>query len=45
MKVFLVYGIIICSLFFIAGTRGFVLTSSMLQAANWGPLGHSQYHK
>lgn len=44
MKIFIVYGIVICFLFFAAGTRGYVI-SSMMQAAKWGPQGHSMYHK
>jgi hypothetical protein len=44
MKKYLIFGIITCALFFAAGTRGFVI-SGLLHAANWGPVGKSQYHK
>ena len=44
MKIFIVYGIVVCILFLAAGTRGYVI-SSMTQSAKWGPQGHSMYHK
>jgi hypothetical protein len=44
MKIYIVYAAIICSLFFAAGARGFVL-SSIAQTAKWGPQGHGMYHK
>ncbi|MBF0329576.1 MAG: hypothetical protein HQL10_10505 [Nitrospirae bacterium] len=42
-KIYLVYGIIISSLFFAAGLKGYVI-SSMTQPTKWGPQG-SHYHK
>ncbi len=47
MKIYIVYGILICALFAMAGTRG-VVVSSLVQPggrAGGGLFGHSQYHK
>ncbi|MDA8083496.1 MAG: hypothetical protein M0024_07560 [Nitrospiraceae bacterium] len=44
MKLYLLYGAIICALFFGAGLRGYVL-SGITQSAKWGPQGHGMYHK
>lgn len=44
MKTYIVFGIIVCALFFAAGTKGFAIFS-MTQSGKWGPAGHSQYHK
>ncbi len=40
MKIYWIYGAIICILFVAAGERGFVV-SSMLQPVRWGPQGHA----
>lgn len=46
MKIYLVYGLIICILFVAAGTRGVVVSSVMQSGRTGGGLfGHSQYHK
>lgn len=46
MKIYLVYGLIICTLFVAAGTRG-VVVSSLAQPGRSGGVffWHSQYHK
>jgi len=46
MKIYIVYGLIICTLFVAAGTRGFLVSSLMQPGRSGGGLfGHSQYHK
>ncbi len=40
MKLFWIYGVIICMLFIAAGERGFVV-SSMFQSAQWSPQGRA----
>ena len=44
LKIYIAYGILIATLFVVAGTRGFAVTS-LMHGAKWGPQGHSQYHK
>ncbi len=46
MKIYIVYGLLICTLFVLAGTRGMVV-SSLAQPGSMGGgfFGHSQYHK
>jgi hypothetical protein len=46
MKIYIVYGLIICTLFAAAGTKGFVV-ASLMQPGRWGGglFGQSQYHK
>ncbi len=48
MKIYLVYGLLICTLFAVAGTRG-VVVSSFTQpggrAGGGGFFGHSYHHK
>ena len=44
VKMYIVCGIIICSLFITAWARGFSV-SGLVQSAKWGPQGHGQYHK
>jgi hypothetical protein len=46
MKIYIIYGLIICTLFAAAGTRG-IVASSLAQHGRWGGglFGHSQYHK
>lgn len=47
MKIYIVYGIIICALFAAAGTRGYVL-SGLTQSSRLGGSGvhgYSQHHK
>ncbi len=40
MKVYWIYGAIICILFTAAGARGYVL-SSVFQPVHWAPQGHA----
>ncbi len=40
MKLYWLYGVIICILFAAAAARGFVV-SSMFQSAQWSPQGHA----
>ncbi len=45
MKKYLVYGILICALFFAAGSRGFVIAKTV-NAPRWGAGGgHTFHHK
>lgn len=39
MRAYVIYGVILCMLFFAAGSRGYVVTS-MLRPAQWSPPGH-----
>jgi len=39
MKAYLIYGVLVCSLFTWAGARGFAVTS-LLHPAHWSPQGH-----
>jgi len=45
MKIYLAYGLIICTLFAVAGTRGLVVSGIMQSGGTGGLFGHSQYHK
>lgn len=43
-KVFIVYGTAICVLFAYASYSGWTVSDS-IKSGQWGPQGHSKYHK
>ncbi len=45
MKIYIVYGLLICALFVLAGTQGVVVSSFAQPGRTGGFFGHSQYHK